>query len=247
MNYSHKFKRGVTKEEQLTEIKQSCMDIMDSINTNITDSIKEITQSQSLIELFSCFDFDSSEAPQERIGKIDKIYEIYGEDKCKTLEDIEGATFYWNKLKINVTYPKQLSYTAPEIKNDFLKAWPKINLLSSRRNTAMKRFKMSNYKGVSPPSQLELWEKFIKENTMVHRPLVQLLKLMLSILPNTSAIERSYSYLNVICDKRRGRMLDETMSLLYMLKVLNIQPKSVDDYDDVITLMESKSAPVPKN
>ena len=92
-------------------------------------------------------------------------------------------------------------------------------------------------KGSSPPSQLHLWQEFIGDNIMVHRPLVQVIKLMLSIFPNTSSIERSYSHLK-ICEKHRNRMIEGTMQSLYMLKVLEIETKGCDQYSDVIKLME---------
>ena len=86
------------------------------------------------------------------------------------------------------------------------------------------------------PTQLQLWQEFIGDNIMVHRPLVQLAKL---IFPNTSDDERSYNYLQQICEYRRNRMVDGTMNSLYMLKVLGIKPKDIDKYDDAIALMEA--------
>ena len=101
---------------------------------------------------------------------------------------------------------KKLTFTFPEIQEDFNKAWRKIGLLSARRSQK------------NPPTQLELWQEFIKENLKVHRPLVQVVKLMLSVFSNTSDIERSYSFLEMICEQHRKRMLNSTMNTLYMLK-----------------------------
>ena len=70
--------------------------------------------------------------------------------------------------------------------------------------------------------------------------LVQLVKIMLSCFANSSPIERSYSHLAMICEKHRNRMLEDTMSTLYMLKVLGVKPKSADEYHDVIAVMEGR-------
>ena len=101
---------------------------------------------------------------------------------------------------------KKLTFTFPEIQEEFNKAWRKIGLLHARCYQK------------NPPTQLELWQEFIKENLMVRRPLVTVKKLMLSVFSNTSHIECSYSFLEMICEQHRKRMLNSTMNTLYMLK-----------------------------
>ena len=131
-------------------------------------------------------------------------------------------------MKLSITYMKRLKCSYEDLKADFLKAWPKLGQLSARRNAQ------------NAPSQYELWQEFVCDNVMVHRQLVQLVKIMLSCFANSSPIERSYSHLAKICEKHRNRMLEDTMSTLYMLKVLGVKPKSADEYHDVIAVMEGR-------
>lgn len=86
------------------------------------------------------------------------------------------------------------------------------------------------------PSQLSLLQEFVQQNEMSYFHVCQVIRVALSIAPNTGWVERSYSHLTLICSKQRNRMLTSTMEVLYLLKQLNIPVK--DTYRKELSLIE---------
>ena len=86
---------------------------------------------------------------------------------------------------------------------------------------------------------------------MVHRPLVTVMKLMLSVFSNTSHIERSYSFLEMICEQHRKRMLDSTMNTLHaesskqLAKILWEDTKKIPDQKRRISKKAQNPSEVP--
>ena len=67
-----------------------------------------------------------------------------------------------------------------------------------------------------------LWQKFISINELSSPRLCKLVRIMLSFPPNTGWVERSYSSFEMICDKRRNRLLTDNIRELYFLTVLKL-------------------------
>ena len=65
---------------------------------------------------------------------------------------------------------------------------------------------------------------------MTYPNLCCLIKIMISIPPNTGWVERSYSMLEMICQKRRNKMAIDTLRPLFMLAVLKL-PVRNDAFD----------------
>ena len=64
-----------------------------------------------------------------------------------------------------------------------------------------------------------------------------LLRPLLSIPPNTGWVERSYSKLEKICEKRRNRLLPDSLVDLYFLAVLDLPVKDTFSYGKEIKEM----------
>ena len=231
LNYSwHALRGRGTNDHQLTKIKKELSSMNNSIMKNILDNTADQNPTEGIEYLFSALDLDSTDDLQERKEKICKIHELYGVDKWQTMQDVNADNdepWRWNGMKIEILYSKVLNSTAHEINEDLERAWEKFGILSARRD-----------KEKNKPTQYELLLEFISKNMMVYPHLINLIKLMFSILPNTSIIERSYSHLSIICDKRRSHLKDKSLECLYMLKSLNIQPKQWNEYENVIKLLE---------
>ena len=60
---------------------------------------------------------------------------------------------------------------------------------------------------------------------------------MFSIPPNTGWIERAYSILELICQKRRNLLKVDTMRDLFFLAVLKLDPKDCFSYKEEIEFM----------
>ena len=61
--------------------------------------------------------------------------------------------------------------------------------------------------------------------------LCRLVRIMFSIPPNTGWVERAYSILEMICQKRRNRMAVGTLKELFFLRVLILSVKDAFGYD----------------
>ena len=55
--------------------------------------------------------------------------------------------------------------------------------------------------------QLELWREFAKQCQMEHKHVMCLIQIMIAIPVNAGWIERAYSKLEMICTKRRNKLL----------------------------------------
>ena len=69
------------------------------------------------------------------------------------------------------------------------------------------------------------------------RKLVKLVKIMISIPPNTGCIKTAYSYLELICAKRRNKMSISTMATMLFLSVLKQPVRDLSDYEKEIKRM----------
>ena len=78
---------------------------------------------------------------------------------------------------------------------------------------------------------MELWKHFLENNEITSRYLCQLVRIMFSIPPNTGEVERAYSILRMICQKRRNRMAIGTLKELFFLGVLKLSVKDAFRYD----------------
>ena len=61
---------------------------------------------------------------------------------------------------------------------------------------------------------------------------------MLSTPPNTSPVERGYSKLEMVCDKRRNHLKPINVENLFLLAVLNVPIKEATDYKEEISYLE---------
>ena len=95
----------------------------------------------------------------------------------------------------------------------------------------------SKERGDKNTTQRSLWKKFITKNELKIRYLCHLIQIMFSIPPNTGWVERAYSLLELICQKRRNQVSDGTLKELFFLAVLKLQPKDCFSYDKEIDNM----------
>ena len=62
---------------------------------------------------------------------------------------------------------------------------------------------------------MDMWTDYINMHEFDCGDMCRMIKIMMSIPPNTGWIERSYSLLEIICQKRRNQMALETMRNLF--------------------------------
>ena len=88
---------------------------------------------------------------------------------------------------------------------------------------------------------MALWRKFVQERRMEHKCMVQVVKVMLSIPPNTGWIERAYSKLQLICTARRNKLLVDNIRHEFFLNVLELPVREcTTGYNEEIELASKK-------
>ena len=84
---------------------------------------------------------------------------------------------------------------------------------------------------------MDLWKEFLSKHEFGCDLVCQLVKIMISIPPNTGWIKRAYSYFELICAKRRNRMSISTMANLLFVSVLKRPVRDSPDYQKEIKRM----------
>ena len=114
---------------------------------------------------------------------------------------------------------------------EFESAYVDVNTLAKERQDAIKR------KDTVIPSQKVQWQKFLSVHKISHPNLCQVIRIMLSIAPNTGWVERAYSVKEITCSKRRNRIDPVNLEPLFLLAVLKLAVKSSADYKKDIDTM----------
>ena len=82
--------------------------------------------------------------------------------------------------------------------------------------------------------QLELWREFSNQRRMEHKHVRRLIQIMIAIPVNTGWIERAYSRLEMICSKRRNKLLVDNIRTEFFLNVLSFPQRSTTESTEEI-------------
>ena len=93
--------------------------------------------------------------------------------------------------------------------------------------------------------QLEIWREFAKQGHMEHKHVTCLIQIMTAIPVNTGWIEWAYSKLEMICTKRRNKLLVHNIRNKFFLNVLSFPQHSTTEYTEEIKVAaEGKKYPL---
>ena len=81
-----------------------------------------------------------------------------------------------------------------------------------------------------PRNQLKVWKEFISLNSLQYPDFCQLIQINIATASNTSPLERSYTSLEMVAEKRRNRILPENLEIRWLIAALKIPVKSPKDY-----------------
>ena len=92
--------------------------------------------------------------------------------------------------------------------------------------------------------QLTLWREFAKQHRMEHKHVTRLIQIMIAIPVNTGWIEQAYSKLEMICTKRRNKLLVDNIRNKIFLNVLLFPQRFTTEYTEEIKVAaEGKKFP----
>ena len=86
---------------------------------------------------------------------------------------------------------------------------------------------------------MDMWTDYINMHEFDCGDMCRMIKIMMSIPPNTGWFECSYSLLEIICQKRTNQMALETMRNLFFLTMLKLPVRDCFSYDKEIERMSS--------
>ena len=174
-----------------------------------------------MCSLWSCLDLQNTKTLEERLVKLYDLFTIFGTRRVQTMPE------KWMSYDIVIDYPPRIECkTWDEFKAQFTKAWPVITTLWLQERKHGKK------------PQVDCLTNFITSQSISFPDVSELIQILLATAANTGYLERSYSILEMICGKRRNSMSIDTIQTLYLLGVLQILVKGVNEYSDVIKILE---------
>ena len=92
--------------------------------------------------------------------------------------------------------------------------------------------------------QLELWREFVKQCRMEHKHVTRLIQIRVAIPVNAGWIQQAYSKLEMICIKRRNKLLVDNIRNEFFVNVLSFPQCSTTEYTEEIKVAaEGKKFP----
>ena len=227
----------VTRSTNLQTLKESMLSLKTTVFENISKHIMEqITN--TIVFLFSCFDFDSKHDLDSRLDKVSELWDFYG------LDTTHHCPEKWFHFSIIVKYTRKLHCDRETLLSEFRSLWPQFTKLAKRRANAIEQMHNAPKSAkIMIPSQADLVSELYTHIEISLPNVARLLEIMVSISANTGPVERSYSILNNICAPRRGSMTVNHMETYYMNGVLKIPVKKLSDghsYSDEVAFLTKK-------
>ena len=229
---SHKPNRFITEQDRLDSIKNNMKKIKAEVLKNIYDNINDQVSDGTYYFNWSGLDLaDKGSTIQDRLDKLDPLIQLFTTDRTHKVQSYKDAKetktipTKWKGYGIYLHYPPALSCSDKDLKSEIQSSWPSVGKLYQKCYQELR----------GKPSQREVWRKFL------HSPnsgiMCSLIQILLATPSNTSALERSYSSLEMISAPRRNPLNPEHLELLYLLKALKLPVKSSAEYADAVELL----------
>ena len=151
------------------------------------------------------------------------MYNTFGVDAEHAVKD------KWNGVSVPITFKRKLNCSSEEMQKEFKKAFPVIN--------GMARTLRLSPESLVPNSQMELWQEFVRTRDMEFPHVCDLVRIMLATPPNSAWVERAYSKLEQLCQKRRNKIDVNHLEDQFFLGLLNLQSKECMDYEKEILIL----------
>jgi hypothetical protein len=134
--------------------------------------------------------------------------------------------------KVFLHHPKRLPDEPAAVEQELRHSLPALH-----REWLERRAASLASKAPMPPQKNVLGE-FVATMSPQFPNTCLMLEALLASPANTSPLERSYSMLQKICEKRRNRLLPKHLETLYLLKVLGIEEGYSKDYLPAVRYLE---------
>ena len=126
---------------------------------------------------------------------------------------------------MHIKYPALLDCSITDLEEEFRAAWKVLGPLWLAEINKTRKDK-------AEPNQLSVLQSFVSTRSIEFPYMAQLIQIMVATPPNTSPVERGYSLLQIVCQKRRGNLKAENIETLLLLAALKLKIKSPWDYKE---------------
>ena len=224
------------KEDKIAAIKEKTKSIKAAVLKNIHENLNDQVSEDSFYRAWSALDLsDKNSSVEERIERIQPLMEAFAEDRSHQVQKYTDAKEtklgprIWKGHSVYLHYPAILSCSAEELADEMSRAWP----------TIARFYQKAHQETNGKPVQRNIWKKFLDspDSGIMYPNMCDFVMIMLSTPANTSPLERSYTFLEMICAPLRNHVSPGHLELLYLLKSLNIPVKSSAGYADAVKLL----------
>ena len=153
--------------------------------------------------------------PNLRFDLARKLFEVYGtEYSHQVLDDgrhmAENVASFFTVWNVTINYKPKLDCSVDQFMTELQAIWPVFNRTWGR------------FKNLKVDALYTFYCHIIDNHYINYPNVCELLLILMSISPNTSPLERSYSKLSKICYKDRNRLGQSNLEALYLLAVHKI-------------------------
>ena len=222
--HTHLLNEKLTRHRTFEDVKEGLLSTKHNILHRLKENITDQVDNKSIFYLFSVFDLKSRESLDEKCDKLKALYEIYGKDNTHLVSE------KWFDFEVSITYKARLKCTCAELIEQFK--------IGHEKMTSLARELRQDRLAGGELTQHCLWVKFIKLMGMQCPDLCDMVLIMISIPPNSGWVERAYSYLEMICQKRRNQMkIESPLKELFFLAQLKLEPRDCQGYKREIKIL----------
>jgi hypothetical protein len=228
-----------TTTARLVKKKEDCKKIKDAILKNLEDNIRD--QMDDNTEFFGWSGLDLSDQTQSlnmRIERMNPLIDSFTSEhvqtvlKYKNIKETQVEANRWFGRKILLKFPAIIRCTKEELVEELQVGWPVLARMWQKEVEA---------KGRENVSQVDVIISFLRnpDSPTMYPHVCSLLKILLATPSNTSPLERSFSYLQMVCAPRRNQLLPAHLETLYLLAVLKIPVKTPAQYKKAVECLET--------
>ena len=182
--------------------------------------IKDQCPESSYFYDWSGLDLKDRASLEERLAKLKDLIELFCTPQTNTVcqyistKEDETEPSLYEGFNVKIVYPSKIDCSEDQLAKEINDAWPIINRLWLKNCNLLKP---------KLPEQLDIWKAFINNHSIEFPYFANLVQIMIATSPNTSDLERGYTQLQMIAEKRRNHLKIENMETLFILA--NIKDK----------------------
>ena len=239
LNHPHKPSRNTSEEERLIQIKDSLTSLKDKIVQNMVQ--RDHCTEETFFYLWSGIDLVLTDvSTDDRMSRMNDLLTIFYTEKVHLVKkysnknETQTEPNKWHGYDVYLHQPKMIHCDVEKLKKQTKAGLEAVSSLW------LKEINASMYEK-RPKDQLLVWKEFLKCKAIELPFFSQLLQIMIATSPNTSPLERSYTYLQMVADKRRNRTAPTNLKVRYLIAALKIPVKAADKYGMERDRLEKKS------